>query len=227
MRHAAPGARAISHRDASAKSASSTRTSQISLRPAVLRVAQATFCKDMTMHTSTSSKPGIGHNRGPAPFFKEALPIGPAVIFRPARSAMTSGKGGTRRWVLRFERRRPLHIEPLMGWTANDDPMAGLELEFDSLMSAIDFAKRERIKYRVRLSGAAERDRIVDAERRDRVVERKTNIDDRNTVRESERVEAARTSVRGQNSTPELDRRLDQALKETFPASDPIAVIVG
>jgi hypothetical protein len=59
------------------------------------------------------------------------------------------------------------------------------------------------------------------------MVEWKTNVDDRNTVHESERVEAARTAVRGQNSTPELDRRLDQALKETFPASDPIAIIVG
>lgn len=122
----------------------------------------------MTKHTSTSSKPGIGHNRGPAPFFKEALPIGPAVIFRPARSAMTSGKGGTKRWVLRFERRRPLYIEPLMGWTANDDPMADLELEFDSLRSAIDFAKRERIKYRVRLSRAAERESEKPTHRKER-----------------------------------------------------------
>jgi hypothetical protein len=65
---------------------------------------------------------------------------------------MTSGKRGTKRWILRFERRRPLHIEPLMGWTADDDPMADLELKFDSLSSAVGFAEREGIKYRVRTS---------------------------------------------------------------------------
>ena len=42
-----------------------------------------------------------------------------------------------------------------MGWTAADDPMANLELKFDSLSSAIGFAEREGIKYRVRTSHAA------------------------------------------------------------------------
>jgi|ERR1043166_4417151 len=110
----------------------------------------------MANRTAKSSRPGIGHNRGVAPSVKEALPIGPAVIFKPARSAMTSGKNGTKRWVLRFERRVPRYIEPLMGWTANDDPMADLELKFDSLRSAIGFAEREGIEYRVRTSHAAE-----------------------------------------------------------------------
>lgn len=55
-------------------------------------------------------------------------------------------------------------------------------------------------------------------------MERKTSVDDRNTVHKSER--KVRTSVRGPNSAAELDRRLDQALKETFPASDPIAIFI-
>src|ERR1044072_1587080 len=105
--------------------------------------------QDIENRSLKSTRPGIGHNRAPSPFFKEALPIGPAVIFRPARSAMTSGKRGGKRWVLRFERRRPLHIEPLMGWTADADPMADLELKFDSLSAAVRFAEREAIKYRV------------------------------------------------------------------------------
>ena len=56
------------------------------------------------------------------------------------------------------------------------------------------------------------------------MVEWKVNsLPDRNAVRESRRIEA----IRGQNSASELDRRLDQALEETFPASDPIAIVVG
>jgi hypothetical protein len=104
----------------------------------------------MTKHTSTSDKTGIGHNRGLALFFPQALPVGPAVIYKPTRSAMTSGKRGTRSWVLRFERRLPLYIEPLMGWTADHDPMAGVELKFDSHNSAIRFAEGQGLQYRVR-----------------------------------------------------------------------------
>ena len=32
---------------------------------------------------------------------------------------------------------------------------------------------------------------------------------------------------RAQNSKQELDRRLDQALEETFPASDPVSIIIA
>lgn len=32
---------------------------------------------------------------------------------------------------------------------------------------------------------------------------------------------------REQNSKGELDRRLDEALKETFPASDPVSIVVS
>ena len=48
-------------------------------------------------------------------------------------------------------------------------------------------------------------------------------LPDRKAVRESRRVEA----IHDENSISELDRRLDQALEETFPASDPIAIVVG
>ncbi|WEX74516.1 ETC complex I subunit [Sinorhizobium numidicum] len=37
---------------------------------------------------------------------------------------MTSGKVGTSAWRLIFERRRTATIDPLMGWTGCDDPMA-------------------------------------------------------------------------------------------------------
>jgi hypothetical protein len=53
-----------------------------------------------------------------------------AVIYKPARSAMTSGNARTRDWKLRFEpRSRPL-IEPLMGWTGCDDTLSQIELTF-------------------------------------------------------------------------------------------------
>ena len=33
-------------------------------------------------------------------------------------------------------------------------------------------------------------------------------------------------SIRGDNSKRELDRRLDRGLEETFPASDPVSVLI-
>lgn len=39
-------------------------------------------------------------------------------------------------------------------------------------------------------------------------------------------IDSGRRSTRDANSPQELDRRLDQALEETFPASDPISIII-
>jgi hypothetical protein len=44
-----------------------------------------------------------------------------ACIFKPSRSATTSGKAGTKGWRLRFERCTAPFIEPLMGWTGGDE----------------------------------------------------------------------------------------------------------
>ena len=101
-------------------------------------------------HTPTRAKRGIGHNKGPAPGPKTpALPFGPAIIYRPSRSVMTSGQGRTKQWILRFERRRPQYIEPLMGWTADEDMTANVELKFNSLKSAIRFADSQGLDYRL------------------------------------------------------------------------------
>jgi ETC complex I subunit conserved region len=70
-----------------------------------------------------------------------------AVIYRPARSAMTSGKARTRHWKLRFEPRTPRYIEPLMRWTGHDDTLAQVELSFPSLETAVAYARYEGLQY--------------------------------------------------------------------------------
>ena len=70
-----------------------------------------------------------------------------AVIYKPARSVMTSGKARTRDWKLRFEpRSRPL-IEPLMGWTGCDDTLSQVELTFPSAAAAVAYARRQGLRY--------------------------------------------------------------------------------
>jgi hypothetical protein len=70
-----------------------------------------------------------------------------AVIYRPARSAMTSGLANTRRWKLQFERRSAPFIEPLMGWTGCDDTLTQVELTFRSAEEAVAYARRQGLKF--------------------------------------------------------------------------------
>ena len=70
-----------------------------------------------------------------------------ARIYRPARSAMTSGRARTKRWLLRFDRRTPPFIEPLMGWTGGDDTLTQIALSFPSAESAVAYARRRGLAY--------------------------------------------------------------------------------
>jgi len=69
-----------------------------------------------------------------------------AVIYCPARSAMTSGTANGRNWKLRIERRSPQFVEPLMGLTGGDDTLAQVEITFPSAQAAIAYARRQGLK---------------------------------------------------------------------------------
>jgi hypothetical protein len=70
-----------------------------------------------------------------------------AVIYRPARSVMTSGLANTRRWKLRFERHSAPFIESLMGWSGGDDILSQVELTFPSIEAAIAYARRQGFEF--------------------------------------------------------------------------------
>lgn len=92
---------------------------------------------------------GLGHNGGPAWTPTGLIPQdATAVIYRPARSAMTSGSGG-RPWTLRFEPRIAPFIEPLMGWTGSEDVLAQVKIPFATREAAVAFAQRQGWQYRV------------------------------------------------------------------------------
>jgi hypothetical protein len=71
-------------------------------------------------------------------------------IYRPARSVMQAGMRGTKDWVLEFESYRKPWVEPLMGWTASDDPYVQIRLRFPSLEAAVRHAERLGLDHRVR-----------------------------------------------------------------------------
>jgi hypothetical protein len=72
-----------------------------------------------------------------------------ARIYRPAKTAMSSGRAKTRRWVLEFEPERPRTIEPLMGYTSSDDMRSQVQLFFDTQEEAVDYATRNGLPYQV------------------------------------------------------------------------------
>src|SRR5437016_5240396 len=69
-----------------------------------------------------------------------------ARIYKPARSAMQSGKSKDV-WLLDYEPETPPTPEPLMGWTASADLNQQLRLVFDSKEAAIAYAERNGIAY--------------------------------------------------------------------------------
>jgi ETC complex I subunit conserved region len=79
-----------------------------------------------------------------------------AVIYRPARSAMTSGTANSEKWKLRFERCSAPFIEPLMGWTGGDDPLGQVEMTFPSAEAAIAYTRRQGLEFVLRRSKEVE-----------------------------------------------------------------------
>jgi hypothetical protein len=83
-----------------------------------------------------------------------------ARIYKPARTAMQSGTGNTKEWVLDYEPEQPPVVEPLMGWTSSSDMKQELRLRFDTKEEAIAYCEREGIAYEVFDSTPSQRPRI-------------------------------------------------------------------
>jgi hypothetical protein len=72
-----------------------------------------------------------------------------AKIYRPAKTAMQSGKAKTHLWVLEFDQEQPRRIDPILGYTSSGDMKQQLKLTFENQEQAEAYAKREGIEYRV------------------------------------------------------------------------------
>ena len=70
-----------------------------------------------------------------------------ARIYKPARTAMQSGRGKTHRWVLEFEPAEPRSIDPLMGWTSSGDMTSQVKLFFATKEEAVAYAERHAIAF--------------------------------------------------------------------------------
>ena len=70
-------------------------------------------------------------------------------IYQPTKTAMQSGRAGTRQWVLEFEPEARRELDPLMGWTSSRDTRAQVRLAFDTLEEAVAHAEKQGYAYTV------------------------------------------------------------------------------
>lgn len=63
-----------------------------------------------------------------------------ARIFRPARTAMSSGMAKTKSWILEHTAQSARSVDPLMGWTSSADTQAQVRLEFETKEAALAYA---------------------------------------------------------------------------------------
>ena len=72
-----------------------------------------------------------------------------ARIYKPAKTAMSSGTAKTRDWILEFAQTEARDIDPLMGWTSSVDTQTQVRLRFDSAEAAQDYAAAHGIDAQV------------------------------------------------------------------------------
>ena len=72
-----------------------------------------------------------------------------ARIFRPAKTAMQSGKARAQDWVLEFAPASARVSDPLMGWTLTDDTSAQVRLSFETRDEAVAYAQRHGLAFQV------------------------------------------------------------------------------
>tara|TARA_B100000965_G_scaffold391140_1_gene398859 strand:+ start:1310 stop:1594 length:285 start_codon:yes stop_codon:yes gene_type:complete len=69
-----------------------------------------------------------------------------AKIYIPTKTAMQSGIGKTKKWLLEFET-KDKNYNSLMGWESSEDTLDQVKLEFDSKEKAITYAVKNNISY--------------------------------------------------------------------------------
>lgn len=72
-----------------------------------------------------------------------------AKIYQPARSAMQSGTGKSKLWLLEFVSKTPQIIDPLTGTYRSTDMRSQIVLKFETLEGAVAYAKKNDIPHRV------------------------------------------------------------------------------
>jgi len=72
-----------------------------------------------------------------------------ARIYRPAKPAVSSGRGKTRFWVLEMEPKERREPDALIGWVGSGDTEQQVVMRFPTKEAAIAYARREGLDFTV------------------------------------------------------------------------------
>lgn len=72
-----------------------------------------------------------------------------ARIVEADRKTTQSGRAGTGRWTLEFEREQPQRPDPLTGWNGSGDTRTQVRLSFATSEDAIAYAEKLGMTYHV------------------------------------------------------------------------------
>ncbi len=72
-----------------------------------------------------------------------------ARIYRPAKTAMSSGTAKTQKWVLEFVAQKPRTKDTLTGWNSAAETQTQVRLKFDTLEAAQQYARQNGLAVRV------------------------------------------------------------------------------
>jgi DNA polymerase/3'-5' exonuclease PolX len=71
-----------------------------------------------------------------------------AKIYQPTKSAMQSGVGNLKKWILDYTPQKDSRfIDKMIGWTGSKDMNQEVRLSFNSKDEAINFANHHNIEY--------------------------------------------------------------------------------
>ena len=69
-----------------------------------------------------------------------------AKIYKPTKTAMQSGVGKIKKWMLEYID-ESTSINPLMGWESSSNTLSELKLFFDKKDQAIEYANKNKIEF--------------------------------------------------------------------------------
>ncbi len=72
-----------------------------------------------------------------------------ARIYRPAKTAVSSGRAKTRFWVVEFDPAERREAEALVGWVGSGDTVQQVQLRFPTREAAVAWCERHGIPYTV------------------------------------------------------------------------------
>ena len=74
-----------------------------------------------------------------------------ARIYKPAKTAMQSGKGNTQQWCLEYHGGNDRFVDDVMGWTGSSDMRRSeVKMYFKTKEEAEHFAKNNNIEYELK-----------------------------------------------------------------------------